>query len=330
MKTVKILYAPKCIKNAEMLNGFFNVAGMLTYITTRERNQCEYDIFLSLQDNICVDEKYLNECINNFQLQFSENEIQELLMIAKIYVKYNIGQHCINCKSIMQKCNIRQEQEMIAEAQNMFVNTYCELSKKANDETNLIRYAMSKMALYINETCRMLGDKPLVSISKILRMLNIITFNNTDFVSAYLLEAEILEKFESKDVTEMIKICYEQAFSLINESSEYTSRLYCMRGRFWESIGDKKEALKDYKKALLLNPDECQAMLGVGSLLMFDGKYTSAELMFEKILIRFSSDIGAEERYCIKRASEKLIALYGDLDFNSEEYKRIAEFASFL
>ena len=120
MKTVKILYAPKCIKNAEMLNGFFNVAGMLTYITTRERNQCEYDIFLSLQDNICVDEKYLNECINNFQLQFSENEIQELLMIAKIYVKYNIGQHCINCKSIMQKCNIRQEQEMIAEAQNMF------------------------------------------------------------------------------------------------------------------------------------------------------------------------------------------------------------------
>ena len=46
MKTVKILYAPKCIKNAEMLNGFFNVAGMLTYITTRERNQCEYDIFL--------------------------------------------------------------------------------------------------------------------------------------------------------------------------------------------------------------------------------------------------------------------------------------------
>lgn len=298
MKTVKILYAPKCIKNAEMLNGFFNVAGMLTYITTRERNQCEYDIFLSLQDNICVDEKYLNECINNFQLQFSENEIQELLMIAKIYVKYNIGQHCINCKSIMQKCNIRQEQEMIAEA--------------------------------INETCRMLGDKPLVSISKILRMLNIITFNNTDFVSAYLLEAEILEKFESKDVTEMIKICYEQAFSLINESSEYASRLYCMRGRFWESIGDKKEALKDYKKALLLNPDECQAMLGVGSLLMFDGKYTSAELMFEKILIRFSSDIGAEERYCIKRASEKLIALYGDLDFNSEEYKRIAEFASFL
>ena len=168
MKTVKILYAPKCIKNAEMLNGFFNVAGMLTYITTRERNQCEYDIFLSLQDNICVDEKYLNECINNFQLQFSENEIQELLMIAKIYVKYNIGQHCINCKSIMQKCNIRQEQEMIAEAQNMFVNTYCELSKKANDETNLIRYAMSKMALYINETCRMLGDKPLVSISTIL------------------------------------------------------------------------------------------------------------------------------------------------------------------
>ena len=329
MKTVKILYAPKCIKNAEMLNGFFNVAGMLTYITTRERNQCEYDIFLSLQDNICVDEKYLNECINNFQLQFSENEIQELLMIAKIYVKYNIGQHCINCKSIMQKCNIRQEQEMIAEAQNMFVNTYCELSKKANDETNLIRYAMSKMALYINETCRMLGDKPLVSISKILRMLNIITFNNTDFVSAYLLEAEILEKFESKDVTEMIKICYEQAFSLINESSEYASRLYCMRGRFWESIGDKK-ALKDYKKALLLNPDECQAMLGVGSLLMFDGKYTSAELMFEKILIRFSSDIGAEERYCIKRASEKLIALYGDLDFNSEEYKRIAEFAAFL
>ena len=232
MKTVKILYAPKCIKNAEMLNGFFNIAGMLTYITTRERNQCEYDIFLSLQDNICVDEKYLNECINNFQLQFSENEIQELLMIAKIYVKYNIGQHCINCKSIMQKCNIRQEQEMIAEAQNMFVNTYCELSKKANDETNLIRYAMSKMALYINETCRMLGDKPLVSISKILRMLNIITFNNTDFVSAYLLEAEILEKFESKDVTEMIKICYDQAFSLINESSEYASRLYCMRGRF--------------------------------------------------------------------------------------------------
>ena len=50
-------------------------------------------------------------------------------------------------------------------------------------------------------------------------------------------------------------------------------------------------------------------------MLMFDGKYTSAELMFEKILIRFSSDIGAEERYCIKRASEKLIALYGDLDF---------------
>ena len=128
----------------------------------------------------------------------------------------------------------------------------------------------------------------------------------------------------------MIKICYEQAFSLINESSEYASRLYCMRGRFWESIGDKKEALKDYKKALLLNPDECQAMLGVGSLLMFDGKYTSSELMFEKILIRFSSDIGAEERYCIKRASEKLIALYGDLDFNSEEYKRIAEFAAFL
>lgn len=134
----------------------------------------------------------------------------------------------------------------------------------------------------------------------------------------------------AKDVTEMIKICYEQAFSLINESSEYASRLYCMRGRFLESIGDKKEALKDYKKALLLNPDECQAMLGVGSLLMFDGKYTSAELMFEKILIRFSSDIGAEERYCIKRASEKLIALYGDLDFNSEEYKRIAEFAAFL
>ena len=219
---------------------------------------------------------------------------------------------------------------MIAEAQNMFVNTYCELSKKANDKTNLIRYAMSKMALYINETCRMLGDKPLVSISKILRMLNIITFNNTDFVSAYLLEAEILEKFESKDVTEIIKICYEQAFSLIDESLEYASRLYCMRGHFLESIGDKKEALKDYKKALLLNPDECQAMLGIGNLLMFDGKYTSAELMFERILIRFSSDIGAEERYCIKRASEKLIALYGDLDFNSEEYKRIAEFAAFL
>lgn len=99
---------------------------------------------------------------------------------------------------------------------------------------------------------------------------------------------------------------------------------------FWESIGDKKEALKDYKKALLLNPDECQAMLGVGSLLMFDGKYTSAELMFERILIRFSSDIGTEERYCIKRASEKLIALYGDLDFDSEKYKRIAEFATFL
>lgn len=198
MKTVKILYAPKYIKNAEMLNGFFKVAGMLTYITTRERNRCEYDICLSLQDNICVDEKYLNECINNFQLQFSENEIQELLMIAKLYVKYNIGQHCINCKSIMQKCNIRQEQEMIAEAQNMFVNTYCELSKKANDKTNLIRYAMSKMALYINETCRMLGDKPLVSISKILRMLNIITFNNTDFVSVYLLEAEILEKISRR------------------------------------------------------------------------------------------------------------------------------------
>lgn len=230
----------------------------------------------------------------------------------------------------MQKCNIRQEQEMIAEAQNMFVNTYCELSKKANDKTNLIRYAMSKMALYINETCRMLGDKPLVSISKILRMLNIITFNNTDFVSAYLLEAEILEKFESKDVTEIIKICYEQAFSLIDESLEYASRLYCMRGHFLESIGDKKEALKDYKKALLLNPDECQAMLGIGNLLMFDGKYTSAELMFERILIRFSSDIGEEERCCIKRASEKLIALYGDLDFDSEEYKRIAEFAAFL
>lgn len=111
---------------------------------------------------------------------------------------------------------------------------------------------------------------------------------------------------------------------------EYASRLYCMRGHFLESIGDKKEALKDYKKALLLNPDECQAMFGIGNLLMFDGKYTSAELMFEKILIRFSSDIGEEERYCIKRASEKLIALYGDLDFDSEEYKRIAEFAAFL
>lgn len=330
MKTVKILYAPKYIKNAEMLNGFFKVAGMLTYITTRERNRCEYDICLSLQDNICVDEKYLNECINNFQLQFSENEIQELLMIAKLYVKYNIGQHCINCKSIMQKCNIRQEQEMIAEAQNMFVNTYCELSKKANDKTNLIRYAMSKMALYINETCRMLGDKLLISTSKILRMLDTITFNNPDFISAYLLEAEILEKFKNEDVSEMIKICYEQAFSLINESLEYASRLYCMRGHFLESIGDKKEALKDYKKALLLNPDECQAMLGIGNLLMFDGKYTSAELMFERILIRFSSDIGEEERCCIKRASEKLIALYGDLDFDSEEYKRIAEFAAFL
>ncbi len=34
--------------------------------------------------------------------------------------------------------------------------------------------------------------------------------------------------------------------------------------------------------------------------------------------------------YCIKMASEKLIALYGDLDFDSEEYKRIAEFAAFL
>lgn len=73
-----------------------------------------------------------------------------------------------------------------------------------------------------------------------------------------------------------------------------------------------------------------QAMLGIGNLLMFDGKYTSAELMFERILIRFSSDIGEEERCCIKRASEKLIALYGDLDFDSEEYKRIAEFAAFL
>ena len=161
-------------------------------------------------------------------------------------------------------------------------------------------------------------------------MLNIITFNNTDFVSAYLLEAEILEKFESKDVTEIIKICYEQAFSLIDKSAEYASRLYCMRGYFLESIGDRKEALKDYKKALLLNPDECQAMLGIGSLFMSDGKYANAELMFERILIRFSSDIGEEERYCIKRASEKLIALYGDLDFNSEEYKRIAEFAAFL
>lgn len=54
MKTVKILYAPKCIKNAEMLNGFFNVAGMLTYITTRERNQCEYDIFLRICRRILV------------------------------------------------------------------------------------------------------------------------------------------------------------------------------------------------------------------------------------------------------------------------------------
>lgn len=330
MKTVKILYAPKCIKNAEALSRFFEFTGMLTYITIRERNQCEYDIFLNLQDNICVDEKYLNECINNFQLQFSKNEIQELLMIAKIYMKYNIGQHYVNCKSIMQKCNIRRDQEMIVEVQNEFVNAYCELSKKADDRTNLIRYAMSKMALCINETCRMLGDKLLIPTSKILRMLNIITFNNTDFVSAYLLEAEILEKFESKDVTEIIKICYEQAFSLIDESLEYASRLYCMRGHFLESIGDKKEALKDYKKALLLNPDECQAMLGIGNLLMFDGKYTSAELMFERILIRFSSDIGEEERCCIKRASEKLIALYGDLDFDSEEYKRIAEFAVFL
>lgn len=103
-----------------------------------------------------------------------------------------------------------------------------------------------------------------------------------------------------------------------------------MRGHFLESIGDKKEALKDYKKALLFNPDECQAMLGIGNLLMLDGKYTSAELMFERILIRFSSDIGEEEMYCIKMASEKLIALYGDLDFDSEEYKRIAEFAAFL
>ena len=64
------------------------------------------------------------------------------------------------------------------------------------------------------------------------------------FDVAVILNQPSLEKFESKDVTEMIKICYEQAFSLINESSEYASRLYCMRGRFWESIGDKKEALK--------------------------------------------------------------------------------------
>lgn len=92
----------------------------------------------------------------------------------------------------------------------------------------------------------------------------------------------------------------------------------------------KKEALKDYKKALLLNPDECQAMLGIGSLFMSDGKYANAELMFERILIRFNSDIGEEERHCIKKASEKLAALYGDLDFNSEEYKRITEFAAFL
>ena len=101
-------------------------------------------------------------------------------MIAKIYMKYNIGQHYVNCKSIMQKCNIRRDQEMIAEAQNMFVNAYCELSKKADDRTNLIRYAMSKMALCINETCRMLGDKLLISTSKILRMLDTITFNNPD------------------------------------------------------------------------------------------------------------------------------------------------------
>ena len=94
----------------------------------------------------------------------------------------------------------------------------------------------------------MLGDKLLISTSKILRILDAITFNNPDFASAYLLEAEVLEKFESKDVTEIIKICYEQAFSLIDESLEYASRLYCMRGHFWESIGDKKEALKDYKK----------------------------------------------------------------------------------
>ena len=72
MKTVKILYAPKCIKNAEALSGFFEFTGMLTYITTRERNRCEYDICLSLQDNICVDEKYLNECINNFSCNFQK------------------------------------------------------------------------------------------------------------------------------------------------------------------------------------------------------------------------------------------------------------------
>ena len=32
MKTVKILYAPKYIKNAEMLYGFFKVAGMITFM----------------------------------------------------------------------------------------------------------------------------------------------------------------------------------------------------------------------------------------------------------------------------------------------------------
>ena len=47
------------------------------------------------------------------------------------------------------------------------------------------------------------------------------------FDVAVILNQPSLEKFESKDVTEIIKICYEQAFSLIDESSdtEYTTRL---------------------------------------------------------------------------------------------------------
>ena len=110
-----------------------------------------------------------------------------------------------------------------------------------------------------------------------------------------------------------------------NQSNIQVTYKYTYNGK--EYTTQRSSRVEEMKRG---DKKEIKIMLGIGNLLMFDGKYTSAELMFERILIRFSSDIGEEERCCIKRASEKLIALYGDLDFDSEEYKRIAEFAAFL
>lgn len=266
-----------------------------------------------------IQEKFLQLQEQSTQNQQFQADLESIKAIGKIYVKYCISYYR-NVYSYF-----KEDERLVQNAQDKFVDAYVELSKDPGYEKNAYTlYALASLTRYINETCVFLNQELLLPTKQCIAYLDQAIKQRPEFNNAELLKAIVcgIDKTFYFECGEYYKIALDNM-----GDKKYTSYPQYLYGRYWERVAKNiVEAKKYYQKSFEINQLEYRAIYKLAVIAKQEGNYEESLKWFEKIRHILSEKEKAnylqpkEYEYLFKAYFEAC-KLYGDVFFDLGKYE---------